>query len=204
MSGLKIFGVPQSRAYRAVWLARELGIAYELVPTKDASGTYTEAFLAANPNAKIPAIEDDGTVLFESMAINLYLARKHAGDSGLWPATPELEGLTFQWCFWAITEVEDASLKALMHTILLPEEHRSPDVVDEARARLQRPFEVIDQALAGRDYLLGSAFTVADLSVAAVLSWARAARIDLSAYPNLEAWLKRCLDRPHAKAARNG
>ena len=82
MSNLKIYGVPLSRAYRALWMANELGLDYENVPIHFADGSAkTPEYLAVNPNGRIPAIDDNGFKLWESMAINLYLAKKHG--SGL-------------------------------------------------------------------------------------------------------------------------
>ena len=75
MSNIKIFGSPQSRAYRALWMAKELGIPYDHVPMGPAD-TKKGDYASVNPNAKIPALQDGEVVLFESMAINLYLAQK--------------------------------------------------------------------------------------------------------------------------------
>ena len=103
MSKLKIYGVPQSRAYRTLWMANELGLDYENIPIHFADGSAkTPEYLAVNPNGRIPAIDDNGFKLWESMAINLYLAKKHA--SGLSPKTMEDEAQAIQWSFWAITE----------------------------------------------------------------------------------------------------
>ena len=105
MSDLKIYGVPLSRAYRALWMANELGLDYENVPIHFADGSAkTPDYLAVNPNGRIPAIDDNGFKLWESMAINLYLAKKHG--SGLLPKTMENEAHAIQWSFWAMTEVE--------------------------------------------------------------------------------------------------
>ena len=90
MGNLKIYGVAGSRAYRVLWMANELGLDYEHVPVHFGDGSCkTPEYLAINPNARIPAIDDDGFKLWESMAINLYLAKKH--DQGLWPKSLEGE-----------------------------------------------------------------------------------------------------------------
>ena len=91
MSDLKIYGVPLSRAYRALWMANELGLDYENVPIHFADGSAGRRrnALAVNPNRRIPAIDDNGFKLWESMAINLYLAKKHGSD--LLPKTMEDE-----------------------------------------------------------------------------------------------------------------
>src|SRR4051812_41260662 len=87
--GLKIYGIPRSRAFRILWMAKELGIDYDNVPIDMGKGeTRTPEFLAINPNGHIPAIEDNGLVLWESMVINLYLAKKH-GAGTLYPARIE-------------------------------------------------------------------------------------------------------------------
>ncbi|MDP6352634.1 MAG: glutathione S-transferase family protein [Alphaproteobacteria bacterium] len=200
MSKLKIYGIPASRAFRCLWMAHELGLDFELVPIDFATGAHREAsYVAVNPNAKIPAIDDDGLVLWESMAINLYLAKKHG--QGLWPETLADEARAWQWSFWVMTEIEKPLLSALFHRFLHPKDKRDPAVAEASLAEIRAPLAVLDAALDGRDYLLGGAFSVADLNVAAVLSWARLARIDLSATPALDAWLGRCLDRPAAAAA---
>ena len=112
MSRLKIYGIPMSRAFRVLWMANELGLDYENVPIHFAdSSSKTPEYLAINPNGKIPAIEDGGLKLWESMAINLYLAKKH--DKGLWLNSPETEAQATQWSVWVMAEVEKAALAVL-------------------------------------------------------------------------------------------
>jgi glutathione S-transferase len=200
MSNLKIYGVPLSRAYRALWMANELGLDYENVPIHFADGTAkTPEYLAVNPNGRIPAIDDDGFKLWESMAINLYLAKKH--ESVLLPKTMEGEAQAIQWSFWVMTEVEKPALAALLHRFFLPEGQRDSKLADEGEQQLQKPLAVLDQRLATADYLLGPIFTVADLNVASVLSWARMADVDLSTFPHVDEWLAGCLKRPAAVKA---
>ena len=89
MSGLRIYGIARTRAFRALWMAKELGLDYEHDPVEIGdAGARTPEFLAINPNGRLPVIVDDGFVLFESLAITLYLAKKHSpgrlypGDAG--------------------------------------------------------------------------------------------------------------------------
>ena len=133
-------------------------------------------------------------VLWESMAINLYLARRH--DQGLWPKRVEDEGRAFQWSLWAMTELEEPVLTTLLHRVFFPAAQRDAGKADDAALRAKKPLAVLDAALAGRSYLLGATFTVADLNVASVLSWAPLAGIDLAAFANAQAWLTRCGSRP--------
>ena len=200
MSNLKIYGVPGSRAYRALWMANELGLDYEHIPIHFADGSaQTPEYLAVNPNGRIPAIDDGGFKLCESMAINLYLAKKH--DKGFWPKTIEDEAQAIQWSFWVMTEVEKPALAVLLHRFFLPEDRRDPKLADEGEQQLQKPLAVLDRALAQTGHLVGSSFTVADLNVASVLSWARMGRVDLSRFPHVGQWLGTCLKRPAAVKA---
>src|SRR5215831_5184190 len=198
MSKLRIYGIARTRAFRALWIAQELGLDYEHVPVEiGAAGARKPDYLAINPNGRLPAIEDDGFILWESLAITLYLAKK---DGRLYPTTPEGEAKAWQWSLWAVQEVDRGVNIWSLHAVRLPVEDRDPQRLAEALKVLELPFKVLDGALAGRSYLLGEDFTVADLNVAAVIS--RAIDMDLAATPRLGDWLKRCLDRPAAVATR--
>lgn len=189
---LTIYGPVGTRTYRTLWMAEELGIDYEQVAEPD-------DLLAVNPMGQVPAIDDDGFVLTESMAINLYLARKHGK---LAPASPQQEAQTLRWSFWVMTAVEGTLLDVLKHTHGLLGYEKDPAAVAAGIETLQRPLRVLDAHLDGRDYLVSDEFSVADLNVASVLSWSRMGRVDLGAYAHLEAWLERCLSRDAATRAR--
>jgi len=200
---LKIYGVARSRAFRTLWMAGELGLPYEQVKLDFADGsTHQPEYLAINPNGHVPSIDDDGFRLWESMAINLYLAKKYAGAAGgLYPQGLEDEARTWQWSFWGMTEVERPALTVLLNRIG-PEDGRNAAAADEAERALAAPLEVLDAAVTAMPYLLGDRFTVADLNVASILAWARQARVNLAVFSKAEAWLKACHDRPAAQAAR--
>ena len=199
MYGLRIYGIARTRAFRALWVAEELGLDYEHIPVEIGdAGARTPEFLAINPNGRLPAIVDDGFVLFESLAITLYLAKKHS-NGGLYPGTLTDEAKAWQWTLWAVTEVDRGVNIWSLHAIRLPPDERDAAKRAEALAVLAAPFKVLDGALAGRQYLVGDGFTIADLNVAAIVS--RAIDMDLGAVPHLKAWLTRCLERPAARAA---
>jgi glutathione S-transferase len=192
---ITVYGVPRSRTMRVLWMLEELGVPFENVPTHFATGdTRKPEFLKINPNGHVPALVDGDTVLFESLAINLYLARKYG--RGLWPATVEDEGRAYQWTVWAMTELEEPILTTLLHRVFFPEAQREPAKADDAAERAKKPLGVLEGALASRPHLLGDAFTVADLNVASVLAWAPLARMDLGAFPKTQAWLARTTGRP--------
>jgi glutathione S-transferase len=195
---LRIYGVARTRAFRALWVAEELGLDYRHLPVEIGdAGARTPEFLALNPNGRLPVIIDGDFVLSESLAITLYLAKKHGGT--LYPATPEGEARAWQWSFWAIAEVDRGVNIWSLHAIRLPPAERDAALREEALKVLAAPFKVLDTEVAKTPYLIGDTFTIADLNVAAVIS--RAVDMDLSAVPHLKAWLARCLDRPGARAA---
>jgi glutathione S-transferase len=199
---LKIYGVARSRAFRTLWMVKELGLDYEHIKVDTATGeTRTPAHLALNPNGHIPVIDDDGFVLWESMAINLYLAKKYSAGA-LYPTGPEHEARAWQWSFWGMTEIERPLLTALFNRAILPEDNRDAAAAEAAEKTLAQPLRVLDGALGCSAYLLGDDFTVADLNVASILSWARPAQIDMAPFPKAAEWLKKCAERPAARAAR--
>jgi glutathione S-transferase len=196
---LRIYGVARTRAFRALWVAEELGVPYRHLPIEIGdAGARTPEFLTLNPNGRLPVIVDDGFVLFESLAITLYLAKKHSFGK-LYPAALEGEARAWQWSFWAIAEVDRAVNIWSLHAVRLPPAERIAALREEALKVLGAPFSVLDAAVSMQPYLLDDEFTVADLNVAAVIS--RAIDMDLAPWPQLKNWLTRCLERPAARAA---
>ena len=193
MSNMTLYGLAQSRASRCLWALEEAGLAYDHVPTHMRDDTKTPEFLAINPNGRVPALVDGDVTLCESLAINSYVVKKAGGD--LAPNGPAEDALQMQWSLWAMTEVEKPLLSALFHTLGIMGREKDPKTVAENLAELDRPWKVLDQALGQSDWLMGGRFTIADLNVASVMSWAKTARLDLSAYPNIVRWLDACLGR---------
>jgi glutathione S-transferase len=196
---LRIHGSPRSRTIRTLWMAGELGLSYDHNPLLPRSpGTRTPEFLALNPNSRVPVIEDDGFVLSESMAINMYLAKKHG--SALYPKDPRNEALMWQWSLWETDRLDRQITNYANHTTALPEAERSKAAADAAWAEIEPALDVLNGALAKARWLAGADFTVADLNVAGALY--RGLFMDLSRWPNIAEWLTRCWARPAAKAAR--
>lgn len=201
-----IHGVLRSRASRNIWLLKELGMPYRHVPViqgyrlPDAAApdapvnTTSPEFLAVNPNGRIPAMEDDGLVLCESLAINLYLAKKHGGP--LAPKDLAEDGLMTQWSLWAMTEAEPHTINVLYHRVGYPPGQRDAAVAEAAVAALRQPFAVLDAALAKDGWLVGGRFTVADVNLAEVIRYAQPAPELFEAAPRVKAWLAACQARP--------
>ena len=191
---LKLYGSSKSRSARSLWALEELGLKYEHVPVEPSKAKSPE-HLGVNPNGHVPALEDDGQIFWESMAVNLYLAAKY-GKAPLWPTAVEDRGHAAQWSFWGMTEAEPHLVTVLRNRLLLPADQRNEKAAQDAVTAIRGPLKVLDGALKGRDYLLGKDFTIADLNLAAIMSFAMLAKIDLSGVPTAGAWLQRCLARP--------
>lgn len=199
---LKLYGITQSRAFRPLWVMHELGLEFEQVDLDFRDDAMQGPdYLALNANGRIPTLVDDEFILWESMAINLYLTRKYDTAGLLWPDSIQGEALAWQWSFWVMTEVEGPLLSVLMHTRVLPQDKRKPEKAKRNQGLLKAPFGVLNKALQDRAYLLGGDFSIADLNVAAVMSWCKPVRMSLADYPQVDDWLSRCLARPARKAA---
>jgi glutathione S-transferase len=194
---IRLYGSLHSRAHRCAWLLKELRIDFDHVDVNFQDGsTRRPEFLSINPNGRVPVLETDEVRLFESLAINLYLARKHPGP--LSPVSMEEDAEMTQWSFWVATEIEKPLLLAAANTMLFAPEKRSPEEARIAMAKLARPLGVLDGYLASASHLVGDRFTVADLNVSVVMTLARLAALDMSKWPYVDHWLTDCLERPAA------
>ena len=203
MTKPSIYGTAGSRAVRSIWLAEELvaeiGFDYDLVPTHFATETKNSTYRAINPNGRVPALVDGDLKLFESMAINLYLVKKH--PCSLSPRDEAEEALATQWSIWCLTEMEDAMIAVIARHPNIALYPPDPDREAEAMATLDRPLKVLDRHLSDRDYLVADRFMIADLNVAAQLLLTRFIDFDLSPYPNVLEWVTRAWSRPALAAA---
>jgi glutathione S-transferase len=193
---LTIHGSPRSRTMRVLWMAAELDLDYEHDPIAfDDPALKSAEFLRLNPAGAIPTIEEDGFALAESLAINLYLAKKHS-LGGLYPATLEGEAQAWRWSLWAQGQLEPW----IMRDALLADLRAA--IAPHAVPAIASALTTLERALSDRQWLVGEGFTVADLNMAAVLSPSRSGRLDLAPYPSVAAWLARCYARPAALATR--
>ena len=193
---ITLYGAASSRASRSLLALEELGISYRHVPLQPwAAPADGERLARINPNVRVPVLDDDGLVLWESMAINLYLGDRY-GKAPLWPADPRDRAVLYQWSVWGQTEIDVRARHLARH---------GGDAEQKRRAEAERlaALAILDRALAGRRYLVGDVFTLADLNLAATLSepWENG-RVDGEVDPAdhgmgaLADWLARCTGRP--------
>jgi len=196
---LTVYGSARSRTMRVLWMLEELAIEFQHQPYEfDERALKQPEFLRLNPAGAIPTIVDEGHVLTESLAINLYLAKKYGRGDGLslYADTIEEESELWQWTLWCQGHLEPWVQKDLLLVELIEA------IGSKGQAMIDRSLGVLERVLVDRDWLVGERFTVADLNVAAVLSPSRRSRFDLIRYPNVADWLARCYSRPAAIESR--
>lgn len=200
---LKLYGQYRSRAFRVVWLCKESNIPYEHVNVSiNVEGATCKEpwYVALNPNARVPAIDDDGFVMWESAAINFYLAEKYR--SPLWPADLRAKGRACQWAFFIAHDVEPHMITVFQNRVAFPPEKRNPALADESDAKLQPRLKILDDFLKQNRFFGGDKWDLADFMVASVCYTFFVMKYDLSRYAHFQKWLMASLERPKAKEAR--
>ena len=200
---LKIYGQARSRTFRVLWLCMESGIAYEHIPvTINVEGAQAKEpwYVAMNPNGRVPTIDDDGVVMWESAAINLYLAEKYG--SPLYPRTARGKAAMLQWAFYIANDVEGPMIQMFQHRFAFPPERRNAALGDEGEQRLLPKLKILDDALARQAQFGDGRWEMADFCAASVLYTLFGMKYDLSRFPKLAAWLNASVTRPKAIEAR--
>jgi len=200
---LKLYGQYRSRAFRVAWLCKESNIPYEHVNVTinmEGATCKTPDYVKLNPNARVPTIDDDGFVMWESAGINLYLAEKYR--SPLWPGDARARGRMLQWAFFTSNDIEPNMVTVMQHRVLFPPEKRNAALADDADAKLQPRLKVLDDHLAKNKYFGGETWNMADFMVASVCYSFHAIKYDLSKYPSFQKWLMASIERPKAREAR--
>ena len=204
---MTLYGCFRSRATRPLWMLYEAGVPFQHVPVvqgyrlPDAQApdaplnTASPEFKAVNPQGQIPALVDGDLVLTESLAITYYLARKHGGDLGPRDRAEEAEAVN--WALVAATSEETPALELRpVHLKGLADTPEGNATIADRVAQLARPFARIEAHLAGRDWLMGGRFTVADIVLAECVRYAAPQPGVFGPWPALGAWLARCQSRP--------
>ncbi|MBC7537478.1 MAG: glutathione S-transferase family protein [Bacteriovorax sp.] len=192
---ITLYGSPRSSAGRCIWALEEAGVPFT---TKDVDMRNKEhksaEFLKINPMGKVPALVDGDVTLFESMAINYYIADAYKKE--LLGTTPAERGLNMQWSFWATSELQGPIIEIFIQKVFMPDDKRDNNVIENNLKKLPDLLSVLNTSLAGKKYLVGDQFTIADINTASVVSICPMIGVDLKAYSNIEGWLGAISDRP--------
>ncbi len=197
MPSIVIYGPRGGSSFRPHWMLAELGLSYESTKVDMAAGDHKKPeYLAINPAGQVPAMSYDGFILTESAAICRYLAEKH--DPSFLGETPEERATALRWELFVLLDIDKN---------LLPFAFRKwgrqvgEATLAHAQAELDRYLPVLEGRLAAQPYLAGGRFTVADVVARSSFRYAETGDVDLSSYPSVAAWMKRCEERPAFAAA---
>ena len=196
---LRIWGRADSfNVMKVLWLCDELGIAYERIDAGGAFGRTNEPdYLAKNPNALVPTIEEpDGFVLWESNAILRYLARSRAPANPIYPSDLRVAADCDRWMDWQVSAINPPMTTVFFTYVRIPEPERNYAAAAKARDVAERLWAMAEAKLAGGDYLCGKDLTLADIALAPYLHRWLALPIERKPMPRLEAWYARLKARP--------
>jgi glutathione S-transferase len=193
--------MPNSTAGRVRWALEELGVGYDYVELDRGKGeTRTPEYLAINPTGKVPGFVDGGQRYFESAAIVLHLGETYGRERGLWPAAGPARAEALCWTVWGTTELHAYMMQWLYHGCDTPVSYapadRSKATADYNHGQFLRNLDALEARLSGREYLLGAAFSLADIPAAASLLNGLALGGKFEGRRNVAAWLDRCRARP--------
>ncbi len=195
---LKVWGRRSSfNEQKVLWLVVELRLPHEHI---DAGGRFggldTPGFLAMNPHGKVPVIDDDGTIVWESHTILRYLAARHGGGRW-WPDDPAERSLAERWMDWSATTLQPDFLMGVFWGFYrTPETQRDLPAIRAKLAECSSHFQLLDRMLEGRGYLAGDQPTLADIPAGTALYRYFTLDIERPAVPNVAAWYRRLQARP--------
>ena len=192
---MRLHHQPRSRSTRVLWLLEELGVPFDLtVMSREVK--QTPAYRALHPLGRSPVLEEEGGPVFESAALILHLADQNLEAGLIAPLGSHERALQYQWCFFAMTDMESA-LVDISRQLWKDSGDPDTEIIDRATARFLATTGVIETALGGGEYLVGNAFSVADIVVGSVLAFARTGEVT-----ELPSSVVPYLDRLEARPAR--
>jgi glutathione S-transferase len=196
---LRIWGrANSSNVMKVLWLCEELGIEYDRIDVGGAFGRTKEPeYLAKNPNALIPTIEEpDGFTLWESNAICRYLARSNAEGLSLYPADPRAAADCERWMDWQLASLNPPMTTIFWTFVRTPEDKRDLPAAAKARDAAEVLWAMVEARVAKQPFVCGDALTVADVALGVFVHRWFALPVERKAMPGLEAWYGRLKNRP--------
>lgn len=184
-----------SNVQKVVWALNEMKVPYERTDAGGAFGIVnTPEYLAMNPNARVPTMDEGGFILWESNAIVRYLANKH-DRGGLCPSDPRQHADADRWMDWQQTTLGPTMTPIFWNLVRTPEPDRDMKLVESSKTAMEGLAKIMDNALADRAFLAGDGFTMADIPAAIqIYRWVALVE-DRPSVPNLDAWYDRLCQR---------
>ena len=194
---MKLYHAAKSRSVRVLWLLEELGLDYEIVKMSfDPASLQSADYLKINPFGKVPVLVDGAVTMSESVAIVEYILNRYA-DGRLEPDhdSPEY-GKYLQWLHFGESTMMGPVAQMASHAVFLPEEQRSPAILEQGKKTWSHYLDILDKELADKDYLCGDEFTAADIVIGYTLFIVKLFKLDPGGFPNIDAYYERLSSRP--------
>jgi glutathione S-transferase len=190
---------PFSTAAVTLWGLTELGVPHEKVKIdlSEKRDQDRPEFRKLNPNGKVPVLVVDGTPIFESAAITMFLGEQYGVAKGVWPEAGVRRGLAMQWVVWTNVSIAEAFAQWWRNTSdRLPAEQRNAATAAAGKKEFDRLLGILDAHLAGKQWLVGEQFTLADLHLASFVGYFKMCGGDLAPHKNITGWIGRAEARP--------
>jgi glutathione S-transferase len=185
---------------KVLWLIGELGLPHPHIEAGGAFGGLDDpTFLQMNPHGRVPVIDDDGIVVWESHTILRYLAARYGGDA-FWSGDAAERSLAERWMDWSLATLQPAFMDLFWGFYRTPETARDWPKIRDALERCARHYRLLDAQLAERPFLGGGRFGLADIPAGTSLYRYFALEIDRPPLPHVEAWYRRLAERPPYRA----
>ncbi|MFN8672202.1 MAG: glutathione S-transferase family protein [Candidatus Sericytochromatia bacterium] len=181
-----------------LWVLEETGAPYEIIEIDVNKGEHKKDFyLKINPNGKVPCIDDDGFILWESIAINKYLLNKYKPE--FLGETEKEKALVDQWVMWAATDL-NPTVSAIFNNAMKGVEQRDLDFMKQCKLKIMQGTIMIDKYLKDKKFFVGNKATLADIQIASFMQIHSIFHADLSMYTFFNKWYKSMMVRPALKS----
>ena len=187
-----------SNVQKVMWCVDELGVAHEHIHIPFGRAKQDPAYLAINPNGRVPTIEEDGFILWESNSCVRYIAARF-GAGTLWPTDPRVRADAERWMEWQLTTLSEPTDTIFIGLVVKQREQRDMAAIAAATKRLNALWAVVDKVLATRKFVAGNDLTIGDIPMGIAVHRWFTIPVERDRHPNVEGWYGRLIDRPAFK-----
>ena len=196
---IKVWGrLTASNVQKVMWCVDELGVAHEHIHIPFGRAKQDPAYLAINPNGRVPTIEEDGFILWESNSCIRYIAARF-GAGTLWPTDPRVRADAERWMDWQLTTLSEPTDTIFIGLVVKQPEQRDMAAIAAATKRLNALWAIVDKMLATRKFVVGDDLTIGDIPMGIAAHRWFTIPVERDRHPNVDGWYGRLIDRPAFK-----